>query len=341
MNDMIRQMVQPLLDAFDTYEIKSSALQAEVDNFKSRLTAFAEEHSDIMEYYSAFAASGLQAEYTDIISKVAVSSYGAGDAADKTEADVSSDNGGSNSSAPQITVRDFLEQYRTSYDEVCKRDSVRGKAAYDELFHVADRTDDMLEAQIIIEKERLLWKIVTEDSLEIFEKKLEEMDPLFLSTTAVLLGQIKCYEESSCEEELEYRIAVQEVDNWKIITDFNCRMNVAAMLGTYIIEYLEAKKKVYEWPSDTVAQSGMSGMLKRKNDICYLVGFAGEKMGITLDDLFENPAISIWMLNARSEDEYGKRKKIINPDNLKRFREVLENEILKDINIKELLQLNY
>ena len=326
MNDMIKQMVQPLLDAFKMYEIKSPALQAEVDDFKNRLTAFAEEHSDVMTYYSEFAASGLQQEYTDIISKVAVSSMSGDDNAATEEEP---------SAVPQITVRDFLEQYRYSYDEVCKRGSVRGKAAYEKIFRVADRTDDMLEAQIILEKERLLWKIVSEDALEIFEKKLEEMDPLFLSTTAVLLGQIKSYEESSCEEELEYKLAIQEVDNWKIITDFNCRMNLAAMLARDIIEYLDAKKKVYDWPNDTIAQGGMQGMLKKKSEIRNLVDFAKTNMDISLDDLFEDPGISIWMLDARNVDQYGKQKKIINPDNLKRFRDILENEILLDMTVKE------
>ena len=234
-------------------------------------------------------------------------------------------------------VKLFLEQYRTSYDEVCKRGSVRGKAAYEKVFDVANRTDDMLEAQIILEKERLLWKIVSEDALEIFEKKLEEMDPLFLSTTAVLLGQIKCYEESTCDEELEYRLAIQEVDDWKIITDFNCKMNMAAMLAKDIIEYLDSKKIVYDWPSDTIAQNGMKGMLAKKSEIKHLVTYMKENMGMTLDDIFEDPGISIWMLDARNVDQYGKQKKIINPDNLKRFRDVLENEILREISLKESL----
>lgn len=329
MNDAIRQMVQPLLDAFGMYEIKSPALQTEVDEFKSKLEAFAEEHNDIMTYYNAFASSGLQEEYTDLISKVAVSSYGEdnGEASQNEEGE----------STPQISVKDFLEQYRPSYDEVCKRGSVRGKAAYEKVFQVADRTDNMLEAQIILEKERLLWKIVSEDALEIFERKLEEMDPLFLSTTAVLIGQIKCYEEASSEEELEYKLAIQEVDNWKIITDFNCKMNIAAMLAKYIIEYLDAKEKVYEWPNDTIAQKGLAGMLKRRDDIRYLVSFAEDNLGITLADLFDDPGISIWMLDARAVDQYGKKKKIINPENLERFKVILENEILRDMNIKEAL----
>lgn len=146
MNELIQPTVSALIDAFDNYQITNESLATEVESFKQELINFAEQNDDPATFFDAYAKSGIQDKYTALISKVAVASMAnSEDAPEPIE---------HTSQLP--SVKEFLEQYKVSYDEVCKRDSVAGRAAYEELFAVADKTDDLLEAQIIIEENRLL-----------------------------------------------------------------------------------------------------------------------------------------------------------------------------------------
>lgn len=146
MNELIQPTVSALIDAFDNYQITNEALAAEVDAFKRELIDFAEQNDDPATFFDAYQKNGIQDKYTALITKVAM--------AGQTGADASQDTIQNEAELPSVS--EFLEQYRASYDEVCKRDSVAGKRAYEELFDIANKTDDLLEAQIIIEETRIL-----------------------------------------------------------------------------------------------------------------------------------------------------------------------------------------
>lgn len=72
------------------------------------------------------------------------------------------------------------------------------------------------------------------------------MDPLYLPTTSTLLSQIKAYNESSCDEELAYRINCEELNSIKVNSNFLAKMNLAANLSFLLISYVNAKTQVYE-----------------------------------------------------------------------------------------------
>lgn len=327
MNELIAPVINGFIEAFDNYEITNESLQTEVDSFKNKLIEFGESQNDIANFYPAYQESGLQEEYSALITKVAM--------AENSNVTLGNDNQASEFQLP--SVKEFLEQYRPSYDEVCKRGGIKGRAAYEEVFDVANRTDDLLEAQIILEKERLLWKIVREDAIEIFENKLKEMDPLYLATTAKIIGQIKAYQASNCDEELNYNIEIQEVKDISIISDYIVKMNLAANLSFMLISYAKAKEIIYSWPKDDKLKAAICSMRKNRRKIKNLLIYMNDSMKYSFEDLMNDECIKIWMLNPQNEDEFGKYKTCLSNENFNLFKDIVKNEILADISIRDAL----
>lgn len=135
----------------------SSKAQTIKSDYVNSLTAFGNIFVSYVTYncsgedvhvsdFDAYNKSGIQDKYTALITKVAMAANSGSQESSETI-----------ESASQLpSVSEFLEQYRPSYDEVCKRGGLAGKKAYEDLFDIANKTDDLLEAQIIIEETRIL-----------------------------------------------------------------------------------------------------------------------------------------------------------------------------------------
>jgi hypothetical protein len=186
MDEMIRTtFYEPNLDIFDAYPDISTDLKEEIEHWKRDFKLYCEECKDIATFSSSYFGSDLHVQAQDLITKAAMEAYmtpTSGDASENigtSDAATGIEQNDIDDKSQIISVREFVEQYKPVYDEIKKAGyRIRGEKAYKNLFAVADRTDDMVEAHIIMEEERLLWKIVSEDSLDIFETILEAMDPL-------------------------------------------------------------------------------------------------------------------------------------------------------------------
>lgn len=328
MNDMIYQMIKATLDAFNMYPISNPALQQQVDDYKARLTAFAERQNDIGAFYGNYAASGLQEEYMSLITKVAMSGTSAAPA----------DSSGSNATAASLpTVREYLMQYQSAYNELCNDPQrARGKAAYEQLFAVAERTDDMLEAQLIIERERLLWKIVAEDSLGIFENTLSQMDPLSLATTASLHQQIKAYEKADSDEELSYLLEKTQWPVAEAVAAYTCKMTIAATVASLLLKYTKAKNEVYLWNEKTL-KNAVKSVLEYRSTLRKTLNVL-HQLDMTVEELFRDEGAKIWMLSPENADQFGKHKYALHPQNYDAYLDVLKNEIMADIAPEALLK---
>ena len=139
MNDIIKQMIDGYISAFDAYEIKSPALSSAVQDWKTRILQLSSSVSDPMAFYPKFAESGLQEEYSALISSVAMASMETAN----EEGAVTADSQQATTKLP--TVKEFVEQYRVSYNEV-KRSGYRkrGAAAYEAIFDFENKTVDLL-----------------------------------------------------------------------------------------------------------------------------------------------------------------------------------------------------
>ncbi len=335
MSDLIRGMVQSYLDAFDAYTITSPSLQQEVADFKEKMFAFAGANPDITVFYEKFAQSGLQEEYSALVTRVAMASMGTADEEGRVKTDYSD-----SPAPPPMSVRDYLEQYRLPYDEIRKAGyRKRAEAAYEKLFEVADRTEDMLDAQIIIEEERLLWKIVSEDSLDLFKPILEAMDPLQPAMTVTLEKHVEIYEKAQSSEELDYALERLEYEKIPLLQRALSKMTLSTMLSSLLLDY--CANKLNAQLSGGQGQQGRNAlyaMVALRSAIKRTLRFLEEEMGLTFDDLLADEGLKIWMLVPQNADELGRTKEVLNPQNCDVYRDIVRDEILGDLSLLDLLR---
>ena len=327
-------MVKGYLDGFDMYQISSPPLQQQVDDYKKRLKNFADSISDIAVFYPKFAESGLQEEYSALITKVAMAGMGNAGA----DGNAKTDQLGA-SSAPVISVRDFLEQYRASYDEIKKAGyRKRAEAAYEKIFAVADRTSDMLDAQIILEQERLLWNIVPADSLDIFAPILEAMDPLQQVFLTNLELNTEAYQKAQSAEELEYLLEKIEYEVLVSACHFNSRLTVIGSLS-YVIMMYDATRidaaYVGRWADDGKFHAVM---LNWRNGVLRTLDFLKKELGMTVDDVFADDPWKIWLLTPSGVDDLGRIKESLHYHNFDVIRDYINNEMLNGLAPSEILK---
>lgn len=333
MNEVIGGMIQGYTDAFDMYSITSPALQQQVEDYKNRLVAFAETVPDAAVFYSKLTETGLQEEYSALITRVAMAGMGAADESGNAKTDYSD-----TPSAPAMSVRDFLEQYRASYDEVKKAGyRKRGEVAYENIFAVADRADDMLDAQTILEEEQLLWKVVTEDGLDIFAPILQAMDPLQPGISAAVEYSAVAFQNAGCDEELAYLTEKQTYDVVMASCRYTSRVELLALLAEALIYYAGNRVNVALAGQNIGDGRFHRGLISYQNCIARTLRFFEEELGVTFNDLLADEGMKIWLLNPRNADELGRIKECLHQHNLDVVRDIVENEIRNDAPLPEIL----
>lgn len=335
MSDLIRGIVQGYLDAFDAYTITSPSLQQEVADFKEKMFAFAGANPDVTVFYEKFAQSGLQEEYSALVTRVAMAGMGTADEEGRVKTDYSG-----TPAPPPLSVRDYLEQYRLPYDEVKKAGyRKRAEAAYEKLFEVAERTEDMLDAQIIIEEERLLWKIVSEDSLDLFEPVLEALDPLQPAMTVTLEKHVELYKKAQSSEELDNALERLEYEKVPVLQRAVSNMTISTLLSSLFLDY--CANKLNAQLSGGRGQQGKNAlyaMIALRSALRRTLRFLEEDLGLTFDDLLADEGLKIWMLAPQNADELGRTKEALNPHNYDVYRDIVREEILSDLSPLDLLK---
>lgn len=335
MSDLIRGIVQGYLDAFDAYTITSPSLQQEVADFKEKMFAFAGANPDVTVFYEKFAQSGLQEEYSALVTRVAMAGMGTADEEGRVKTDYSG-----TPAPPPLSVRDYLEQYRLPYDEVKKAGyRKRAEAAYEKLFEVAERTEGMLDAQIIIEEERLLWKIVSEDSLDLFEPVLEALDPLQPAMTVTLEKHVELYKKAQSSEELDNALERLEYEKVPVLQRAVSNMTISTLLSSLFLDY--CANKLNAQLSGGRGQQGRNAlyaMIALRSALRRTLRFLEEDLGLTFDDLLADEGLKIWMLAPQNADELGRTKEVLNPHNYDVYREIVREEILSDLSPLDLLK---
>jgi hypothetical protein len=330
---VVLDIVKTYVDVFDNYEIKSAQLQGEIDRLEEKFLSFADQNPDPTVFYKKLMDSGLQEEYSALITKVAMASMQTADAHGNVKTNYSDE-----APAPVVSVKEFVEQYSVPYENIKKQGyRERGEAAYEAVFAVADRTDNMLDAQLILEKERLLWKIVTEDMIDILEPISEAMDPLQTAFTINLQTQLAIYKKANSDEELVYLIEKSEFYKMAKTEEAITRMTMVISLANLLMKYCQAKNIVFEWQKDFLAKGAVASMVGLRIAIRKLLKFIKEEWGIEFSDLMADEGIKIWMLVPANADAFGRFKTALHPQNYIVFEDIIENEIKKDISVAEVL----
>ncbi|MCR4611394.1 MAG: hypothetical protein K5644_05805 [Lachnospiraceae bacterium] len=315
MDAMIKSTIyDPNVVVFDSYPNISADLKSEIEDWKKRFYDYCDKQTDFAAFATSYYGSDMQVEGSGLLTRAAMEEMGG---ADKKN-DV-------NSEADVISVRDFLKQYETGYNEI-KRAGYRkrGEAAYEKLFDVANRTDNMVEAQIILEKERLLWKIVSEDALDIFDTVLEAMDPLYEATSYPVAAFSEVYKKVDCDEELTYETEILKHEIPKVVSRSTTRIMIAAILGTNILNYAKSKNKIRTWASDRSAKEGLSGMIVARKNICKYLDMLRTQFGWSFNDIINDEFTKLWLLNPRNLDSTGRLKRVLNPANFDAYKEIVD-----------------
>ncbi|MCQ2512211.1 MAG: hypothetical protein MJ092_02330 [Lachnospiraceae bacterium] len=342
MDSVMKMMADSYVSVFDNYNLTDPDLLAEIAAFKKEVYSFAEScGSDLMKFTSAMQQGGeLLAKCSDLNTRCFYA-----DQADKN-------GGGSNSSSNEgyqgvdydsehpsqtvISVKEYLEQYRPGYEEIKKAGyRTGGEAAYEELFRVANRTDDMLEAQLIMEKERLLFKIVSEDALDIFGAVLEAMDPLNVPVSALTNLNVEMYKKVNSDEELTYESNLLEAKTAQVIAWYIPRMNIAALIADYATKFQMAKRAA-RLNDGSAAKTGLESMAKLRASAKRLNQLMVEDYNTSLNTILTDQFLSLQMLLPKNLDAMGKYKQVLHPNNLRAIKE-LWMEMISDTSLIDIL----
>lgn len=328
MNEITKGFVQGYLAAFDSYAITDPGLQGEVAALKEKMEAFAFANSDPEAFYAKFAESGLQEEYSALVGKVALTGMGSAEA------------GSSEAPARRLSLKEFLKQYRAPFAEVKKAGyRHRAVAAYEQLFAVAAQTDSLLEGQIIIEQQRLLWEIVRGDSLDVLEPVLQALDPLQTAATVGIEKHIEAYQRAQTSEELDYALEKLELEKLALVEAALSKMTIAVHLADLLTGYCNSKLTTQlSGGQGNSGQASLMAMIALRHALRRFLRLVQEELGFTFEDLLQQEGLKIWLLSPVNVDTLGRVKEALNPQNYEVYRDIVENEILADISTIELLK---
>jgi len=331
-NENIKTMYMGYFDAFNAVKVKDPELQRKIDDWKSRMEAFAATISNIADFFPKYMESGLSEEHTLLVSQLYMQ-YS------NTNNHATADTPASGST-PVISVREFLEQYRVPYNEICKAGyRKRTEKAYENIFAVADRTDNMLEAQIILDEERLLWKIVSEDYKEVYEPILEATDPLWNAVYKPSELFYETYRVCESEEEMHYH-------GQRLSRQFNIikQRDVVPMQFALSIAHTTLKAVLYRnlfWQKysndEQVARANAAGALFCRDKCRNILKILKESFGLTFNDIIADKHVKLWLLPAISFLPLGRYKKALPPEQFDFLSEVINEQIIPDISDEEFL----
>ncbi len=325
MDAIIQQTISGYTGVFAAFTISNEKLKNDVESFIIELNTLGESCADVMDFMTKFPSSGLQQKYSDLVASIA------------SPAPTGADSEGSeNFSEKKLpSVKEFLEQYRPSYNAVSNGGfRFRAQKAYENIFAVAQRTEDLLEMNIILEKERLLWKIVTEDLQDIYEPILAATDPLNTGVVKQFEKLMHICTIADSDEELSYRTDIAMQENQKYNYCFMTRMTASIILSGAILGYILCKNKFRSWlqpQSDLLLLIALRQSARRAYELFQ------NSFGWDFEYFVHDEWMKLWLLLPVNLDGNARIKQVIDPQNIDVMRELLFNEILSDKSIEDVL----
>ena len=233
------------------------------------------------------------------------------------------------------TVHEFLNSYRLVYEEIRPNAREATNRAYEKLFEVEKRTDDLIEAQMIIEREKLILNTVIADYKELAEDFLKAADPNYEITSSVVKLSAGAYASANSLDEITYmgEIARGKADDLAVQNLVKVELMVQFMSLIYAWEH--TKRKVREGGPRIGEFAQAMVVTREKTRSCYR--FMSRDMGIDFDKMESTPFYRIMLLNPKGLDELWRIKKVMHPDNIKASKYVLFEEILKDRSLEDIL----
>ena len=234
------------------------------------------------------------------------------------------------------TVGEFLAQYRHVHETSVKPyNRPLTDAAYQRLFDVENRTDDLLEAQIIIEKEGLLIDTVTADYKNFVMDFMEAVDPNYEVTSATTKATLGVYAEAKSIDEITYMGEVASATCDDIAVQTKLKVEMMTIMTSLIFAWENSKRKIRE--CDPKMDKYAQAMVVTRKQLKKYYKFLSEDMGLSFDTLESTPFYMISLLKPEGLDALWRIKKVMHPDNIKAMRYALFEEVLSDKTMEEIL----
>lgn len=320
-------MAKMMIDAYmkPMYDMNPTGkLLEDIQAFERELYDYAGQNPGAMDIVGE---SGKRDEYN----RLYLAAYGGG-TADTTE--TATEEVPSDWKLP--TVSEFLDSYRQVYETSVKPyNRPLTAAAYQRLFDVENRTDDLLEAQIIIEKEGLIVDTVTADYKNLVKDFMEAVDPNYEVTSATTNATLGAYAQAKSLEEITYVGEISKAVCDDIAVQIKLKVEMMTILTALILGWEKSKRKIREGDPhmDKYAQS----MVVTRKQLRRYYRFLYEDMGISLEKIEETPFYMISLLKPEGLDALWRIKKVMHPDNIKAIRYVLFEEVLSSKTMEEIL----
>lgn len=195
--------------------------------------------------------------------------------------------------------------------------------------------EELIDEQIAAERERLTVKELTAEYRKIYDEFMEACDPNYEITVASVKATLGTYQDATCAEEITYMSAVAGAVCEDVSVKTKLKTEMVVILTSLITGWENSKKKIRE--NDEAMDKYAQAMVVTRRQTIRYYRFLTEDMGITFDDMINDPFSFITMLQPQGLDSLWRIKKVMHPDNIKAMRYVLFEEILSGRPLTDIL----
>ena len=335
MDPTIKMMIQGHIDGLDGMKTNDPALKQDVESFKKELNAFAETQNDAMTFFPNFQDSGLMGKYMDLTTRLSMAGQAGGSEAEEKP-----------KQKPKPTPAQWLEPFKTSYDYIKDLPvRERGLAVYRKLFEVGDKHSDITEFLIEVERENLLWKLCSEDTIGILDIVLTGMDPLYKAITYPVLQNIATWKASVCEADAYYLQDLLSADIAGNAPRINQKEHYVLCLGTHLVTYRgpNGKEGIMEMiasgrTSEPDFRSKASNMVIGRLQARRTMERIRKAIGIDFDDIMADEFLRYKLIATSNVCGLSRAYVQSNPNILDILADTYHNEIVPDITLMEAIK---
>jgi len=328
MDSMIKTTVDGMLSGFAYVKVSDPGLASEIEQYKADMYALGERSPDVTSFMTELQSSGLMEKMSTLMTRASTPQPNAAGAEPSSAAQ--------REPGALPTVRDFLEQYRPGYEAaVAHGFQYTAVKAYEQMFAIADRTDDLLTMNVWLEQEGHLRAMTAAALYDINKLHYDISDPNNFGVRETHQNLMNLAANYKTDEELYFQTDLLTQHNQQAQYRHNYWILVSTMLmlacGGYDVAKGRARGNVTDFGGDFVAA---------RDTVRSTCAAIGNIFGLNFEDMLANPFLKHWLLNPQVLDSSGRVTQCVDIRNLDFMREVLFEEALSPLTDAECLLRN-
>jgi len=328
MDSTIKTTVDGMLSGLAYVKVKDPSLVSEIEQYKADMYALGERSPDIMSFMTELQSSGLMDRMTTLMTRAATPQPTAG------QADASSAKQRAPGALP--SVREFLQQYRPGYEAAVGHGfQYTAVKAYEAMFAIADRTDDLLTMNVLLEQEGHLRAMTAAALYDVHKLHYDISDPNDFGVRETHQNLMNLALHYKTDEELYFQMDVLTHQGQQAQYRQNTWILVSAMLALACAGYDIAKAKA----RGDVAKYG-GEFLAARDTIRSTCAAIGDIFGLNFAGMLANPFLKHWLLSPKTLDSTGRVTQCQDVRNLDYMRDVIFEEALSPLTDAQCLLRN-